>query len=94
MGLGNGGPYVGRGLAVSLAEQLVRLRGKFLSPAEMLGYGHWRSFSSLFGTGVITTQAHRRTPTPTCRTDDHQLRQCGCQFRPVSGIGPRAGLLA
>ena len=30
MGLGNGGPHAGSGLAVSLAEQLMRLRGKFL----------------------------------------------------------------
>ena len=40
MGLGNGGPHAGSGLAVSLAEQLVRLRGKFLSAAEMLWSGH------------------------------------------------------
>jgi hypothetical protein len=36
MGLGNGGPDAGSGLAVSLAEQLVRLCGKFLSAAEVL----------------------------------------------------------
>ena len=41
MGLGNGGPHASSGPAVSLAEQLVRLRGKFLSAAEMLWSGHW-----------------------------------------------------
>jgi hypothetical protein len=33
MGLGDGGPDIRSGLAVSLAEQPVRLSGKFLSPA-------------------------------------------------------------
>ena len=36
MGLGNGGPNARSGLAVPLAEQPVRLSGKFLSPALML----------------------------------------------------------
>ena len=40
MGLGNGGPDARSGLAVSLAEQPVRLSGKFLSPAVMLWSGH------------------------------------------------------
>jgi hypothetical protein len=43
MGLGNGGPNASSGLAVSLAEQLVRLRGKLLSAAEMLWSGNWCS---------------------------------------------------
>ena len=43
MGLGNGGPHAGSGLAVSLAEQLVSLCGKFLGAAEMHWSGHWRS---------------------------------------------------
>jgi hypothetical protein len=40
MGLGNGGPHAGSGLAVSLAKKLVCLRGEFLSAAEMLWSGH------------------------------------------------------
>ena len=36
MGLGDGGPCARSGLAVSLAEQPVRLSGKLLSPAVML----------------------------------------------------------
>ncbi len=36
MGLGHGGPGTRNGLAVALAEQPVRLSGKFLSPAVML----------------------------------------------------------
>jgi hypothetical protein len=37
MGLGHGGPHARRGLAVSLAEQPVRLSGKFFGTAVMLG---------------------------------------------------------
>ena len=37
MGLGNGGPHVGSALAVCLAEQFVRLRGKLFSAAECSG---------------------------------------------------------
>jgi hypothetical protein len=48
MGLGNGGPNVGSGLAISLAEQLMRLRGKFLSAAEMLRSSHWCSILSCY----------------------------------------------
>jgi hypothetical protein len=40
MGLGNGSPQADSGLAVSVAGQLVRLPGKFLSAAEMLWSGH------------------------------------------------------
>ena len=40
MGLGDGSPNARSGLAVSLAEQPVRLSGKFLSPAVMLWSGH------------------------------------------------------
>jgi hypothetical protein len=40
MGLGNGGPDTRSGLAVSLAEQPVRLSGKFLGAAVMLWSGH------------------------------------------------------
>jgi hypothetical protein len=40
MGLGNSGPCARCGLAVSLAEQPVRLSGKFLSPAVMLWSAH------------------------------------------------------
>ena len=39
MGLCNGGPHAGSGLAVSLAKQLVRLCGEFLSAAVMLWSG-------------------------------------------------------
>ena len=38
--MGNGGPHAGRGLAVCLAEQLVRLGGEFLSAAEVFWSGH------------------------------------------------------
>ena len=40
MGLGHGGPDARSGLAVSLAEQPVRLSGKFLGAAVMLWSGH------------------------------------------------------
>lgn len=40
MGLGDGGPDARSGLAVSLAEQPVRLSGKFLRPAVMLWSVH------------------------------------------------------
>ena len=40
MGLGDGGPDARGGLAVSLAEQSVRLSSKLLSPAVMLGSAH------------------------------------------------------
>ena len=40
MGLGHGGPDARGGLAVSLAEQSVRLSGKLLSPAVMLWSTH------------------------------------------------------
>ena len=40
MGLGNGGPDTRSGLAVSLAEQAVRLSGKFLGTAVMLWSSH------------------------------------------------------
>jgi hypothetical protein len=40
MGLGDGGPCACSGLAVSLAEQPVRLGGKFLRPAVMLWSVH------------------------------------------------------
>jgi hypothetical protein len=40
MGLGHGGAGAGSGLAVSLAEQPVRLGGKFLGPAVMLWSSH------------------------------------------------------
>ncbi len=40
MGLGDGSPNARSGLAVSLAEQPVRLSGKFLSPAVMHWSGH------------------------------------------------------
>ena len=40
IGLGNGGPDARSGLAVTLAEQPVRLSGKFLSAAVMLCSGH------------------------------------------------------
>jgi hypothetical protein len=39
MGLGDGSPGTGSGLAVSLAEQPVRLGGKFLGAAVMLWSG-------------------------------------------------------
>lgn len=64
MGLGNGGPDAGSSLAVSLAEQLVRLCGKFLSVAEMLWSGHWCSISRAVGYRSDTRQAHWRTPAP------------------------------
>ena len=40
MGLGSGGPGTRGGLAVSLAEQFMRLSGEFLGTAVMLGSGH------------------------------------------------------
>ena len=40
MGLGKSSPDAGSGLAVFLAEQFVRLRGKFFSAAEVLRSGH------------------------------------------------------
>ena len=40
MGLGNGGPDARSGLAVSLAEQPVRLSGKFPGAAVMLWSSH------------------------------------------------------
>jgi hypothetical protein len=40
MGLGDRGPDARSGLAVSLAEQPVRLSGKFLGAAVMLWSGH------------------------------------------------------
>ena len=40
VGLGHGGPGTRSGLAVSLAEQPVRLSGKFLGAAVMLRSGH------------------------------------------------------
>jgi hypothetical protein len=40
VGLGNCGPDGGSGLAVSLAEQFVRLSGKFLGAPVMLWSGH------------------------------------------------------
>ena len=40
MGLGYGGPGARSGLAVSLAEQPVRLSGEFLGAAVMLRSGH------------------------------------------------------
>jgi len=40
MGLGNRSPHAGRGLAVALAEQLVRLGGEFLGAAEVLWSGY------------------------------------------------------
>ena len=40
MGLGNGGPHARSGLAVSLAEQPVRLSGEFPGAAVMLRAGH------------------------------------------------------
>jgi hypothetical protein len=40
MGLGNGGPHASGDLAVSLVQQLVRLRGKYLGAAEVLWSGH------------------------------------------------------
>jgi hypothetical protein len=40
MGLGNRSPDTRSGLAVSLAEQPVRLGGKFLGPAVMLWSSH------------------------------------------------------
>jgi len=36
MGLGHGGPHARRGLAVSLAKELMRLSGKFLGTAVVL----------------------------------------------------------
>jgi len=38
--LGNGGPQARHNLIVSLAQQLVRMSGKFLGAAEMLWSGH------------------------------------------------------
>jgi hypothetical protein len=46
MGLGNGGPNARSRLAVSLAEQPVRLSGKFLGAAVMLWSGHLMLHSS------------------------------------------------
>jgi hypothetical protein len=43
MGLGTRSPDAGRGLAVALAEQLVRLGGEFLGAAEVLWSGHLAS---------------------------------------------------
>jgi hypothetical protein len=43
MGLGSGGPHARSGLAVSLAEQPVRLSGKFLGTAVMLRSSHCSS---------------------------------------------------
>ena len=43
MGLRTGGPNARSSLAVFLAEELVRLRGQFLSAAEMLRSGPWCS---------------------------------------------------
>ena len=40
MGLGHGGPGARGGLAISLAEQPVRLSGEFLGAAVMLRSGH------------------------------------------------------
>ena len=40
MGLGHGGPGTRSGLAISLAEQPVRLSSKLLSPAVMLWPAH------------------------------------------------------
>ena len=45
MGLGDSGPDTRGGLAVSLAEQPVRLSGKFLGTAVMLWSGHCCSTS-------------------------------------------------
>jgi hypothetical protein len=58
---GDGGPHAGRGLAVSLAEQLVRLRGKVLGAAEMLRSGHRCSLHLAVWYCSDTAQAHRRT---------------------------------
>ena len=40
MGLGSGGPHARSGLAISLAEQPVRLSGEFFGTAVMLRSGH------------------------------------------------------
>jgi hypothetical protein len=58
MGLGDGGPNARRGLAVCLAEEPVRLSGKFLSPAVMLWSAHRCSTCLVVLTlGVIPKQA-------------------------------------
>ena len=62
-------------LAVFLAEQLVRIRGKFLSAPEMLGSGHGCSIRLAAGHWSDTAQAHRRT---TRRDKPPGVRDQGC----------------
>ncbi len=58
MGLVHGGPDTRSGLAVTLAEQPVRLNGKFLSAAVMLWSGHPMLHVSRWpGPGSDTTHA-------------------------------------
>jgi len=60
MGLGHGGPHARRGLAVSLAEQPVRLGGKLLGTAVMFRSGHRCStYLVALGSQRDTTQARR-----------------------------------
>ena len=65
MGMGNGGPDTRSGLAVSLAEQPVRLSGKFLSLAVMLWSAHRCSTCLIVLTLGVIPHRLRRPPSPT-----------------------------
>ena len=92
MGLGNGGSDASSGLAVSAAEQLMRLRGKFLSAAEVLWSGHWCSIRL-----AVRYWTDYRAGSPANSVRRHATLivisrpECHCQVHPA--LGPRAGLL-
>ena len=77
MGLGHGGLDARSGLAISLAEQPVRLRGKFLSPAVVLWSCHGNS------TGLVT-----RSESDITHTLSNSLRAA---FPPGDGLGTGRG---
>ena len=58
MGLGHSGPGTRSGLTVALAEQPVRLSGKFLSPAVML----WSAYRCSACLVVLTLGVIPRKP--------------------------------
>ena len=78
MGLGNSGLDTGSGLAVSLAEQPVRLGGKFLRPEVMLWSGHRCSTRLIvLALGVIPPTLPRDLPYGACRHSDRARNRVG-----------------
>lgn len=92
MGLGDGGPHAGGGLAVSVAEQLVRLRGKVSTRRKCSDPVIGVPFSWLSGTAVIPRRLTGELPDVGLRAVWPSATGCLSRVRPARGPRGPAGM--